>query len=102
MTKPPYYAVIFTSKRTDSENEAYAEMAQKMVALSKEQPGFLGVESARNELGITISYWENLEAIQHWKANLKHLEAQNKGKSAWYEWYHVRICKVEGEYQFGE
>jgi heme-degrading monooxygenase HmoA len=94
-----YYAVIFTSTRTEIE-EGYAEMAEKMEQLAKQQPGFIGVESARNEIGITVSYWESLEAIKSWKANLDHLEAQQKGRSSWYKNYKVRIAKVEREYEF--
>ena len=94
-----YYAVIFTSTRTEVET-GYAEMATKMVELAKAQPGFIGVESARNEIGITVSYWESLEAIKNWKANLEHLEAQEKGKTTWYKSYKVRIAKVEREYEF--
>lgn len=75
-------------------------MALKMVKLAKQQDGFLGVESARSDLGITISYWESLEAIKNWKANTEHQLAQQKGKTDWYSWYHVRICKVEREYEF--
>lgn len=95
----PYYAVIFTSKRTELD-ENYAEMALKMEVLAKQQPGFLGVESARNEIGITVSYWESLEAIANWKQNLDHLDAQFLGRQKWYENYVVRIAKVEKEYSF--
>ncbi|WP_264550315.1 antibiotic biosynthesis monooxygenase family protein [Flavobacterium sp. N2820] len=94
-----YYAVIFTSTRTEIE-AGYAEMANKMVELAKAQPGYIGMESARSEIGITVSYWESLEAIQKWKANLDHLEAQEKGKTTWYKNYKVRIAKVEREYEF--
>lgn len=94
-----YYAVIFTSTRSKIE-EGYAEMAEKMEQLAKQQPGFIGVESARNEIGITVSYWKSLEAIKNWKANLDHLDAQQKGRSAWYKNYKVRIAKVEREYEF--
>ena len=94
-----YYAVIFTSTRTEVE-AGYAEMAIKMVELAKAQPGFIGVESARSEIGITVSYWESLEAIQNWKANMEHVEAQEKGKTTWYKNYKVRIAKVEREYEF--
>lgn len=96
----PYYAVIFTSIRTKID-ENYAEMGANMVALAKQQPGFLGVESARNEIGITVSYWESLESITNWKQNLDHLDAQALGKQKWYENYTVRIAKVEKEYSFG-
>jgi heme-degrading monooxygenase HmoA len=94
-----YYAVIFTSTRTEVE-AGYAEMATKMVELAKAQPGFIGMESARSEIGITVSYWESLEAIKNWKANMEHLEAQEKGKTTWYKNYKVRIAKVEREYEF--
>lgn len=94
-----YYAVIFTSTRTEVE-AGYTEMAIKMVELAKAQPGFIGMESARSEIGITVSYWENLEAIKNWKANMEHLEAQEKGRTTWYKNYKVRIAKVEREYEF--
>ncbi|NRA91475.1 MAG: antibiotic biosynthesis monooxygenase [Psychroserpens sp.] len=95
----PYYAVIFTS--TQSENiEGYLEMAKKMELLAKQQDGFLGIDSARNSVGITVSYWRSLEAIKGWKANSEHLFAQQKGREEWYNWYNVRICKVEREYEF--
>ena len=94
-----YYAVIFTSTRTEVE-AGYAEMATKMVELAKAQPGYIGMESARSEIGITVSYWESLEAIRNWKANMEHLEAQEKGKTTWYKNYKVRIAKVEREYEF--
>jgi heme-degrading monooxygenase HmoA len=94
-----YYAVIFTSTRTESE-AGYAETANKMLALAKAQPGFMGVESARDEIGITVSYWESLDAIQNWKSNMAHLEAQENGRTTWYKNYKVRIAKVEREYEF--
>lgn len=95
----PYYAVIFTSKHSDH-TEGYSEMAEHMERLAKQQNGFLGIESARSTVGITISYWENLDAIKNWKHQSDHLFAQQKGQSVWYSWYHVRICKVEREYRF--
>ncbi|PTX60616.1 heme-degrading monooxygenase HmoA [Kordia periserrulae] len=95
----PYYAVIFTSIQT-STLEGYAEMAAEMETLAKQQKGFLGIESARNTVGITVSYWESLEAIQQWKQHTEHVIAQQKGIRDWYAHYHVKICKVEREYGF--
>lgn len=95
----PYYAVIFTSVRTDIE-QGYAEMANLMVEIAKEQEGFLGVESARSDVGITVSYWKDLASIKNWKNNLDHLQAQKMGKQKWYESYKVRIALVEREYGF--
>lgn len=94
-----YYAVIFTSKQTEN-IEGYAEMAISMEEIAKKQEGFIGINSARDSIGITVSYWQSLEAIRNWKHQSEHLIAQKKGKSQWYLWYNVRICKVEREYDF--
>lgn len=97
--KEPYYSVIFTSLQTDR-TEGYAEMATCMENLAKLEPGFLGVESARGALGITVSYWKSTEDIKNWKTNIDHLMAQKIGQKKWYKWYKVRICRVEHEYEF--
>lgn len=96
----PYYAVIFTSVRTNEDAELYAATAQRMMELAKQQEGFLGEESARNEIGITISYWKDLKSIKNWKQNAEHLLAQQKGRDSFYKYYKTRICKVEREYSF--
>ena len=95
----PYYAVIFTTLRTDVDDD-YEAMAQKMLALASRQPGFLGVESAREELGITVSYWSDLESIKNWKAVMDHREAQRLGREKWYASYKTRISLVERDYGF--
>ena len=93
----PYYAVIFTSVRTEVE-DGYDSMAEKMLELAARQPGFLGAESAREDVGITVSYWSNLESIQNWKAVAEHREAQKLGREQWYASYRIRISKVERDY----
>lgn len=98
---PPYYAVIFTSTQTD-QLEGYSEMADTMEALAAQQPGYLGMEHAKEELGITISYWKTKEDIARWKANLDHQQAQKMGRAQWYESYRTRICLVERDYQFNK
>lgn len=97
---PPYYAVIFTSLRTDV-NDGYHETAVRMGQLALQQPGCLGYESARDGLGITVSYWKDLDSIRQWKANTEHLLAQKNGRDKWYSHYKTRICLVERDYEFG-
>ena len=97
--EPPYYAVIFSSLRTE-EIEGYAEMADLLVELASMQEGFMGIESARNELGITVSYWKDLESIRKWKQHTDHVIAQKKGRTDWYKHYKTRIAKVERDYEF--
>ena len=96
---PPYYAVIFTSIRTEGDN-GYPEMADTMVELASKQKGFLGVESAREDLGITVSYWEDLDSIKKWKENTEHSIARKKGRTDWYQSFKTRIAKVERDYEF--
>ncbi len=96
---PPYYAVIFTSVRTETK-EGYLETAQRMLALAQTMPGYLGEESARNEIGITVSYWKSLEDIKAWKQHSEHLLAQSMGREKWYAAYKTRIALVEREYGF--
>jgi len=96
--RPPYYAVIFSSHRND-DIEGYAETAARMVELAAQQPGFLGVESAREDLGITVSYWSDLESIKRWKAHAEHRVAQQMGMDKWYSSYKTRIALVERDYE---
>jgi heme-degrading monooxygenase HmoA len=95
--EPPYFAVIFTSLRTEGDN-GYAAAANRMVELAAQQPGFLGMESARDGVGITVSYWQDLASIQAWKMQIEHQQARATGKEKWYAAFRVRIAKVEKEY----
>lgn len=97
--EPPYYAVIFSSRRTEGDN-GYGNMAERMVTLAAKQPGFLGAESVRGTdgFGITVSYWASLESIAAWKADAEHATAQEMGKAVWYEHYEIRVAKVERAY----
>jgi len=97
--EPPYYAVIFTSQRTEAD-DGYEAMAQAMHELALEQPGCLGAESTRGEdgLGITVSYFVDEASIRAWKENARHLVAQQLGKERWYSHYELRVAKVERAY----
>lgn len=97
--EPPYFAVIFTSIKTPRD-EGYNEMAEKMIALAAKQEGFLGLEAARNEIGITVSYWKDVASIKKWKEVSEHKIAQEKGKTTWYKSFKTRIAKVERDYEF--
>lgn len=96
LPEPPYYAVIFSSQRTPGE-AGYGDMAERMVELASGQPGFLGVESARDGggFGITVSYWRDLEAIAAWRRHAEHRVAQERGRSSWYAHYELRVAQVE-------
>ena len=98
--EPPYYVVIFTSLRTEVD-AGYAEAAQRMLELAAQQPGFLGVESARSDgLGITLSYWQSEEAIQAWREHAEHSIVREQGRADWYAAFTTRVAKVERAYTF--
>ncbi|MFA7241607.1 MAG: antibiotic biosynthesis monooxygenase [Sulfuricellaceae bacterium] len=94
--EPPYYAVIFTSVRTDGDN-GYAEAAKRVLELARQQPGFIGYEAARQEIGISVSYWESLEAIKAWKEHPEHRKVQAM-EAVWYGESRIRVCRVEIDY----
>jgi heme-degrading monooxygenase HmoA len=98
--QPPYYAVIFTSRRAEGD-DGYSAMAERTVALASQQPGFLGVESARGAdgLGITVSYWASEEDGLRWKQNCEHRVAQRMGKQVWYQDYSLRVAEVKRAYK---
>lgn len=97
--EPPYYAVIFTSKRTDADGAGYAAMADAMAEMAAKQPGYLGHESARDGgVGITVSYWQDEASLKNWKQVAEHLGAQRLGRERWYSHYVTRIAKVERAY----
>jgi heme-degrading monooxygenase HmoA len=98
--EPPYYAVIFTSRRTEGDN-GYEAMAQAMTELALEQPGCLGAESTRGDdgLGITVSYWVDEVSIRDWQQNTRHLVGQRLGRERWYSHYEIRVAKVERAYR---
>lgn len=95
--EPPYTAVIFTSVRSDGDN-GYAAMSKRMDELAVRQPGYLGMESARDDLGITVSYWTDDAAAAAWKRVAEHVIAQERGRSTWYVDYQVRVATVTRSY----
>lgn len=94
---PPYYAVVFSSLRNEVDPEGYAQAAGRMLELARQQPGFLGVESAREAggFGITVSYWESEAAIRAWRQHAEHAEVRRQGRAHWYAHFELRVVRVE-------
>lgn len=92
-------AVIFSSTLS-TDHGGYDEMSERMVALAREQAGFLGIESVREPdgRGITVSYWADDEAARAWKRVAEHLRAQRLGRERWYSDYRVVVAEVVREY----
>jgi heme-degrading monooxygenase HmoA len=99
---PPYFAVVFCSLRRSGEIPEYAAAAQRMLALAAEQPGFLGMDSARGPdgLGVSVSYWRDEASIAAWREHAEHVSVQRAGRQRWYEQYAIHIARVERSYRF--
>ncbi len=93
--EPPYYAVIFSSRHTGAAVAEYASVAELMLRLASEQPGYLGVDTAHGEIGITVSYWRDEASIRAWRHHLEHTVARERGRSEWYANYTLRVARVE-------
>lgn len=102
LDNPPYYAVIFTSQRTNQDRPGYLAAAERMEELAQLQTGFLGIESVRDVdgFGITVSYWTDLAAIDAWKNQIDHLGVQQLGRKRWYESYRLQVARVERAVEF--
>lgn len=100
--KPPYFAVIFRSKLSGKDREGYGKMADKILELAKQQPGYLGFDDIprHEDQGLNVSYWQDEASIKAWKAKAEHLVAQKMGKDKWYQWFHLRVAKIERSYSF--
>jgi heme-degrading monooxygenase HmoA len=98
--EPPYFAVIFTSRRAPQPDDDYDATARRMLALAREQPGCIGVDAAHEDIGITVSYWTDETAIAAWKRHEDHASAQYEGRTRWYDAYELRVARVERAYGF--
>jgi heme-degrading monooxygenase HmoA len=98
--EPPYWAVIFSSRRNRRPGDQFDETDQRMMALAAQQPGYLGVETAGAEIGITVSYWADEASIAAWRRNADHAFAQHEGRTRWYDAYEVRVARVERAHSF--
>jgi heme-degrading monooxygenase HmoA len=99
--EPPYYVVVFASQRTEGDN-GYAEAAERMAELVAQQPGFLGMDSARDAtgFGITVAYFSDEESIKQWRVQPEHTETRGEGRASWYQHYAVHVAKVERAYRW--
>jgi len=98
--EPPYWAVIFSAHRNAAAGDQFEETDQRMMALAAEQPGFLGVDTAASDIGITVSYWADEESIAAWRRNADHAFAQHEGRTRWYDAYQLRVARVERAHSF--
>lgn len=97
--EPPYYAVIFSSYLKNNLYD-YEETFEKLMQIAGEIDGFIGMESVRNDFGISISYWKDKSSIEEWKENFEHIIAKKRGKQEWYKNYSLKIARVEYEKNF--
>ena len=92
--------MIFSTVRNEQPGDQYDETSVAMMNLAAQQPGFLGVETAHADIGITVSYWTDEESIAAWKRDADHAFAQYEGRARWYDAYELRVARVERAHSF--
>jgi heme-degrading monooxygenase HmoA len=98
--EPPYWAVIFSARRNHRPGDQFDETDERMMKLAAQQPGYLGVETAATDIGITVSYWADEASIAEWRRNADHAFAQYEGRTRWYDAYELRVARVERAHSF--
>lgn len=95
-------AVIFVSIRNDTDAAGYGEAAAAMGALAAAQPGYRGVDSAREAggMGTTVSYWADDAAAIAWRDHPEHAAIRERGRALWYDSYSVNIARIERAYHW--
>ncbi|MFH8936114.1 antibiotic biosynthesis monooxygenase family protein [Streptomyces griseosporeus] len=99
--EPPYYVAVFTSLPTPDQS-GYAETADRLGALVRDIPGYMGEDSARTPggLAISVAYFRDLEGIERWRRDAEHVAAKERGRQQWYERYSLHIARVEHSHTF--
>lgn len=99
--RPPYYAVIFTSRRT-SGDPGYHMAAARMADLAAQRRGDPGVEPVRDApgVGMTVPYRGGADALAlaHRRRGIEHAAARERGRNGWYGHYELRVAKAERAY----
>lgn len=101
---PPYYAIITTNIQSGKSQEEYDQTMQEMLKVVKKLPGFLGSETAYDQVAdgrrfkLGVTYWSNLEAISSWREHAQHMRVKKRGKELWYDEHNTRICHVISQY----
>ncbi|MFG2990635.1 antibiotic biosynthesis monooxygenase family protein [Streptomyces sp. NPDC048257] len=99
--EPPYVMAVFSNTRA-AEDSGYPETLARMNEIVRENPGFLGYESARTPggLGITVAYFRDHESLTVWREDLEHQAAMKQGRTDWYDSYTLHVATVERSHGF--
>lgn len=101
MNQSGKYVVVFTSVLNPGNEKEYEIAASRMCELAKAQPGYIKMDSVREGgLGITVSYWDSLDAVNKWKWNGEHLAEQKLGRQKYYKTFQLTVARIEKEVEF--
>jgi heme-degrading monooxygenase HmoA len=95
------YAVIFKSKRQDANSELYYQHNDLLDEKIKSLPGYIkhsGLRHPESREGVTIAYFNSLDAIDNWRKDGEHMDAKKLAKSEFYENYFVEVTEVLDAY----
>jgi pimeloyl-ACP methyl ester carboxylesterase/heme-degrading monooxygenase HmoA len=95
-------AVIFEVIPADGHKDEYLDIALSLKPELEKIKGFISIERFQSiyhpEKILSLSFWENEQAIAEWRNMEIHRKAQVKGRKYIFKDYHLRIAQVVRDY----
>ena len=96
------YAVIFEVLPKPGRKQGYLDIAAALKPELEKIDGFISVErfqSLSNDAKIlSLSFWRDAEAVQHWREHDRHQRAQAKGRIDVFADYRISVVEVARQY----
>ncbi|ANQ47829.1 antibiotic biosynthesis monooxygenase [Flammeovirga sp. MY04] len=99
-------AVLFEVFPKEENKEEYLNIAANLKPLLADIDGFISIERFESLQNpgklLSLSYWENEEAIEQWRNVMSHREGQAKGAQYIFSDYTIRVGQIIREYGLNE
>lgn len=95
-------AVLFEADVVAKHQARYLQLAGELRPELDNIKGFISIErfqslSIEGKI-LSLSWWENEEAVLEWKKNMRHQAAQKEGLQTIFAHYRIRVANVLREY----
>lgn len=95
-------AVLFEAHAVAERQARYLELAAELRRELEKIEGFIDIErfqslSTEGKI-LSLSWWENEDAVLTWKGNVLHQAAQREGQQTIFASYRIRVVQVIREY----
>lgn len=95
-------AVLFEVQLTSGRTEDYLAQAAALRTHLEAMDGFVSVERFQSLTDptklLSLSFWRDEAAVQHWRELAEHREAQARGRAGIFADYRLRVAAVLRDY----